>query len=92
MAMKSTIWFTIIAGAMISVATGLGAWNLNKTASIPEKYATKLEAAEIKAGAEKDRDRIRDEIKSGFEDIKTEQRAVRQSLEDLNKYLRRHGE
>ena len=64
--MKSGWMIPIIVGAGITIATGLGAWNLNKTAEIPEKYATKQEV-------NKQYDELRTEqryIRDAVDDIK----------------------
>lgn len=80
----------IVLGVLLTAAVGLGGWNLKKTASIPENYATKSQLKEVKEDANKDRDQIREDINNGFENVNKEQRIIRRSIDDLNKFLREH--
>jgi len=62
MATKSGLILTVVAGIVVTAAVALGGWNLSKTAAIPETYATKVEIKEVQRDAEKDRDRIREDV------------------------------
>jgi len=77
----------IIIGAFLTGAVALGGWNLNKTASIPEKYSTKEELKEIKEDAQDDRDKIRQDVADKFDQLSTEQRYIRDSVDDIKNIL-----
>ena len=79
MAFKNGILIPIIVGASITVATGLGAWNLNKTAAIPEKYATKEELKEQK-----------EDVNKQYDELRTEQRYIRDAVDDIKNILINH--
>lgn len=82
----------IVATAILTAALALGGWNLNKTASIPATYATKDEVKDVKDDAEKDRDRIRQDVQRSLDGMVTEQRSIKDSINDLNRYLRSKDE
>jgi hypothetical protein len=64
----------IILSVILTGAVALGGWNLSKTASAPETYATKQELKEATARDRKDHDNIRQEqsqdIRDAVDDIK----------------------
>ncbi len=92
MATKSGIFLSVAAGLIVTSAIALGGWNLNKTAAIPETYATKVELkekiADVKDESDSEDKEIRQEIRDKMTDMMTEQRYVRKAVDDLNKYLR----
>lgn len=94
MARHKSVWIDIVGGALIVTACGIGGWALLATANAPRVYATKTEVKgdvkEVKEDAQKDRDQIRTDIQTGFENVNREQRSLRRSIEDLNKFLREH--
>jgi hypothetical protein len=86
--MKSLKWILGISlSALLTGAVALGGWNLSKTASIPERYATKVEMKEAADHAEKDRDKIRQEFSDKMEDMNREQRYIRQAVDDIKNIL-----
>jgi hypothetical protein len=91
MATKPGIILSVAAGIIITSAVALGGWNLSKTASIPETYATKVEVKEVQHDAEKDRDRIREDVQRSLDGMVTEQRSIKEAINDLNRYLREGG-
>jgi cytochrome oxidase assembly protein ShyY1 len=88
-------WKAIVISGLITIATltatGLGAWNLSKTASIPETYATKKELKESYDRNVRDHDKIRDEQKGEFEELRTEQRYIRDAVDDIKNILINRG-
>lgn len=88
MAIKPSTWLGIGGGVLVTIAVGLGGWNLSETADVPKVYSTKAEVKEVKDDAAKDRDEIRQDVKEGFVDLRTEQRRVVDTVNELNRYLR----
>lgn len=88
----STLKWTlgIVLGILLTAAVGLGGWNLNKTAQIPENYATKEDLKEAKDDARGDRDQIRKDVADKLEDVQREQRYLRKGFDDLNNFIREH--
>lgn len=83
------IWFGgIIVGALVTGAVALGGWNLKETASVPKIYATKIELKEIKEDIEKDQDALKQDVKDGFKNIMTEQRYIKEAVDEINRHLR----
>ena len=80
----------ILLSALLTGAVALGGWNLSKTASIPERYATKAELKESQLNDAKERAELKDDVGKGFENIITEQRYIRQAVDDIKEHLIRH--
>jgi tryptophanyl-tRNA synthetase len=71
----------VVGGVILGSALGLGAWNLDKTASIPEVYETKVEVnrkiGEVKTQVSDKLDFIIDEMKE-----------QRHEIREINRHLR----
>lgn len=90
--MKIIKWILgVVLSIMLGAAISLGAWNLNKTAELPEKYATKVEVDakvnEIKTDAANDRKQIRDDISHQIDEVQTEQRYIRDAVDEIKRIL-----
>jgi flagellar basal body-associated protein FliL len=82
----------IILSVLLTGAVALGGWNLSKTASAPETYATKQELKEATARDRKDHDNIRQEQSQEFDELRTEQRYIRDAVDDIKNILINRGQ
>ena len=92
MAISKEGWVQIGAGVIITIAVGLGGWSLVETASVPKTYATKVEVdqkvTDVKRDTAEDRNRIREQLKEAVDNMVIEQRYIRDTVDELNRYLR----
>lgn len=83
-------WFyPIIVTAAISIAVGLGGWNLLETASVPKTYSTKVETDKkleiLKVDHEKRHESFEQTMQNGFDRMFQVQRDMQHSINELNR-------
>lgn len=80
----------IVLSALLTGAVALGGWNLSKTASIPERYATKAELKDAQLNDAKERSELKDDVERGLDQVLTEQRAIKKSIDKIVDHLITH--
>ena len=82
----------IVVGAAITIAVGLGGWNLVETASIPKVYSTKAETdkkvEDFKAQHDKRHDESEKNIQRNFDQMFQIQRDMQSSVDELNRKVK----